>query len=111
MSRGLSVVAVAWLVAVTVTASRPLAAPQQPAPAAAATTQRALLDKYCVTCHNQRTKTAGLTLDTSSASETTGQVLRVPTPTGSTTQFTYDGAGRRVKEQVDPEGRKLPRQY
>src|SRR5688572_25765896 len=64
MSRGLSVVAVAWLVAVTVTASRPLAAPQQPAPAAAATTQRALLDKYCVTCHNQRTKTAGLTLDT-----------------------------------------------
>src|SRR6266498_1993794 len=26
---------------------------------------RALLDKYCVTCHNQRTKTADLTLDTS----------------------------------------------
>src|SRR5215510_311438 len=25
---------------------------------------RALIDKYCVTCHNQRTKTAGLTLDT-----------------------------------------------
>jgi len=25
---------------------------------------RALLDKYCVTCHNQRLKTAGLTLDT-----------------------------------------------
>ncbi|HLG58270.1 MAG TPA: DUF1592 domain-containing protein [Vicinamibacterales bacterium] len=24
---------------------------------------RAVLDKYCVTCHNQRTKTAGLTLD------------------------------------------------
>src|SRR5881397_81362 len=28
------------------------------------TTHRALIDKYCVTCHNQRTKTAGLTLDT-----------------------------------------------
>jgi len=26
--------------------------------------QRAVLDKYCVTCHNQKTKTAGLTLDT-----------------------------------------------
>src|SRR5262245_49882297 len=25
--------------------------------------QRALLDKYCVTCHNQRLKTAGLMLD------------------------------------------------
>src|SRR5437773_9329877 len=25
--------------------------------------ERALLDKYCVGCHNQRTKTAGLTLD------------------------------------------------
>ena len=28
------------------------------------TEHRALIDKYCVTCHNQRTKTAGLTLDT-----------------------------------------------
>src|SRR5262245_45906230 len=26
--------------------------------------QRALLDKYCVTCHNQRSMTAGLALDT-----------------------------------------------
>src|SRR5438105_3337535 len=25
--------------------------------------QRAVLDKYCVTCHNQRLKTGGLTLD------------------------------------------------
>ena len=25
--------------------------------------QRAVLDQYCVTCHNQRLKTAGLTLD------------------------------------------------
>ena len=36
---------------------------QTPAtPAAAA--PRAMLDKYCVTCHNQRVKTAGLMLDT-----------------------------------------------
>ena len=40
---------------------------QQPKPAASPTptTQyRALLDQYCVGCHNQRSKTAGLTLDT-----------------------------------------------
>ena len=41
---------------------------QRPATAAAvlATTgasERALLDQYCVTCHNQRLKTAGLTID------------------------------------------------
>ena len=37
-----------------------------PAPAALATSaasERALLDKYCVTCHNQRLQTAGLSLD------------------------------------------------
>src|SRR5262245_55447150 len=32
-------------------------ATQPPAP------PRAVLDKYCVTCHNQKLKTAGLTLD------------------------------------------------
>ncbi|HXR35334.1 MAG TPA: DUF1587 domain-containing protein, partial [Candidatus Binataceae bacterium] len=42
------------------------AAPQQassPAPSPAAM-QRALVNKYCVTCHNETLKTAGLTLDT-----------------------------------------------
>jgi hypothetical protein len=34
----------------------------------AQTSQRALLDKYCVTCHNSRTKVAGLTLDTADLS-------------------------------------------
>jgi mono/diheme cytochrome c family protein len=38
-------------------------APQGP-PAPAAATDRAVLDRYCVTCHNTRTKTAGLALDT-----------------------------------------------
>ena len=32
--------------------------------AADTSAQRAVLDKYCVTCHNQRSKTAGLALDT-----------------------------------------------
>jgi Protein of unknown function (DUF1592)/Protein of unknown function (DUF1588)/Protein of unknown function (DUF1585)/Protein of unknown function (DUF1587)/Protein of unknown function (DUF1595) len=36
---------------------------QQPAPAVATSPQRALLDQYCVTCHNDRLKTAGITLD------------------------------------------------
>jgi mono/diheme cytochrome c family protein len=37
-------------------------APQTP-PAAAAPPLRAMLDKYCVTCHNQRMKTGALALD------------------------------------------------
>ena len=42
------------------------AVPQQPpsgSVAAVASPPRAVLDKYCVTCHNQRMKTAGLALD------------------------------------------------
>jgi mono/diheme cytochrome c family protein len=47
---------------------------QQSAVRAAATSsspesQRQLLDKYCVTCHNQRVKTAGLTLDQADVSK------------------------------------------
>src|SRR6188474_13407 len=45
--------------------------PQQSSPAAPAapaaptpSTDRATLDRYCVTCHNSRTRTAGLALDT-----------------------------------------------
>ena len=37
-------------------AAAPAAAPKSP--------ERALLDQYCVTCHNQRTKTANITFDT-----------------------------------------------
>jgi hypothetical protein len=33
-------------------------------PATASISTRAVLDRYCVTCHNRRLKTAGLTLDT-----------------------------------------------
>jgi mono/diheme cytochrome c family protein len=40
-----------------------LGAGQQPA-AAVAAQQKATIDQYCVTCHNQRVKTAGLALDT-----------------------------------------------
>ena len=37
---------------------------QQPSAAAPAATVRAVVDRYCVTCHNEKLKTAGLTLDT-----------------------------------------------
>src|SRR5262245_1677045 len=36
---------------------------------ASGTSSRALLDQYCVTCHNQRLKTAGLALDTMDPAE------------------------------------------
>ncbi|MCU1336753.1 MAG: hypothetical protein JWO19_2334 [Bryobacterales bacterium] len=39
------------------------AAPVPTALATSAASERALLDQYCVTCHNQRLKTAGLSLD------------------------------------------------
>jgi len=38
-------------------------APAAQAPADSAATHRAVLDRYCVTCHNARLKTAGLMLD------------------------------------------------
>src|SRR5262245_49066059 len=39
------------------------AVPAQQPTAATAATQRALLDQYCVTCHNDKTKKANLTLE------------------------------------------------
>src|SRR5215467_1022501 len=36
---------------------------------AARTADRALLDRYCVTCHNGRLKTGGLALDTADPSD------------------------------------------
>ena len=35
----------------------------EPVPAATASASRALVDKYCVRCHNQRARTGGLALD------------------------------------------------
>jgi cytochrome c5 len=39
-------------------------APATPAPSSPSARHKAVVDKYCVTCHNQRTKTADLALDT-----------------------------------------------
>src|SRR5947207_370864 len=41
----------------------PVVPSQQPTPVAASSPQRALLDQYCVGCHNDAIKTAGIILD------------------------------------------------
>src|SRR5262245_30659134 len=41
---------------------QPSPSPNRVQDAAPVSVQRALLDRYCVTCHNDRLKTAGLTL-------------------------------------------------
>ena len=51
--------------------SQPPAAPQQPV-AGPTAAQRALLDQYCVSCHNQQIKTAGLMLDKADLSDIPG---------------------------------------
>jgi mono/diheme cytochrome c family protein len=65
---GLATLAVAAVPCYLQTARSQQAAPSPAASAPAtvvnsATSARALLDQYCVTCHNQRLKTAGLLLD------------------------------------------------
>ena len=45
------------------------AQPAAQAGALAATPEQALLDRYCITCHNDRVRTAGLSLDTADLSD------------------------------------------
>ena len=66
MTRGILVASVLWIASLSVALPR-AEAPQSAAPrpaASAETIDRSVVDKYCVTCHNQRLKTGGLTLDT-----------------------------------------------
>ena len=53
---------------VTLTVSPAVAQPNK----ASTTLQRALIDQYCITCHNQRLRTAGLTLDTAAVNDVAG---------------------------------------
>jgi mono/diheme cytochrome c family protein len=68
--RSLFVAAVAFVLAVAYTApsaqqqSSPTIPTQRTAVGPAGSQQQAVLAKYCITCHNQRAKTAGLALDT-----------------------------------------------
>ena len=62
--RRLSVLFVGVCVAALICGARTSARQTRPAPTpAASATPRAVLDKYCVTCHNQKLHTAGLELD------------------------------------------------
>ena len=45
-------------------AQAPAPAPVAPVPATSRTPRQTTVQRYCVTCHNQRMKTAGLMLDT-----------------------------------------------
>jgi hypothetical protein len=66
MKWGISVLACVWACLVAVPGGVRAVGPQQPVPASAAekSSERVLLDRYCVTCHNQRLNTAGLALET-----------------------------------------------
>src|SRR5438034_771049 len=62
----LSVLIAALTVAISTTSLPQAAAPRLPvlpAPPQTSDDYRAVLNQYCVTCHNERLKTAGLTLD------------------------------------------------
>ena len=112
----------AWVVAVCLEASRsvhasaPLPAPQTSVTdgAAPATPARDLVTKYCVTCHNERLKTANLSLDTADAdrvfnsAETWEKVVvklrsRAMPPTGNRRpdNATYDAVAAWLETELD----------
>jgi mono/diheme cytochrome c family protein len=64
MTRTVFALLAGWIVVIGAVSRQPEAAFSQQPAAAASPAPRALVDKYCVTCHNQRTKTGGLVLDT-----------------------------------------------
>src|SRR6185295_12952063 len=64
-SRAFWILSGALALATGINAAQPGPSPQnQTAATAVAPIDRALVDRYCVTCHNQRTKSGDLTLDT-----------------------------------------------
>ena len=65
MPKAVSVLIAAWIAALPLTARglQASAPPQPESVAAPGAPERQLLNRYCVTCHNQKLKTAGLMLD------------------------------------------------
>jgi len=53
-----------WVGSAPYTRLRAASPPPPQAAQTSASPQRALLDQYCVTCHNERSKISGLALDT-----------------------------------------------
>ena len=71
MTRGIFTACVVWIASVGVAMPR-ASAPQASASDASSTiaaADRGVVDKYCVSCHNQRLKTSGLALDTAELSD------------------------------------------
>ena len=71
MTRGIFTACVVWIASIGVAMPR-ASAPQASASDASSTiaaADRGVVDKYCVTCHNQRLKTSGLALDTAELSD------------------------------------------
>jgi mono/diheme cytochrome c family protein len=63
--RGVSILAAVFFVSALGSAVRGAARPaQQPAVSHTPATERVLVDRYCVTCHNDRARTGGLSLQT-----------------------------------------------
>ena len=60
------------LVSATMAVPRTMKQAQQPTTASPPAAQRAMLDQFCVTCHNQQLKTAGLLLDTADLNDIPG---------------------------------------
>ena len=71
MTRGIFTACVVWIASIGVAMPR-ASAPQASASDASSTiaaADRGVVDKYCVSCHNQRLKTSGLALDTAELSD------------------------------------------
>jgi len=115
--RALYLVIAAWIAALTVASGSVAVAdsPQQPSGAiAAAVSPRAVLNRYCVSCHNENRRTAGLMLDTidagniSAAAETWEKVVRklrsrAMPPAGSLRpdETTYDAVASQLETDLD----------
>src|SRR5262245_13438803 len=114
MMRRVYLWAVGFAVVAALLAGVVTAGPPQSASAATSIAPRPVLDKYCVTCHNQRLKTAGLTLDTidaaniPAAADTWEKVIRklragsMPPPSSPRPdQATYDGLVAHLESTLD----------
>ena len=117
--RALYLVIAAWTATLTVASGYVAVAdsPQQPSGAVAApvsTSPRAVLNRYCVSCHNEKLKTAGLVLDTIDAgnvgttAETWEKVVRklrsrAMPPAGSLRpdETTYDAVASQLERDLD----------
>jgi mono/diheme cytochrome c family protein len=110
MRRGLTVVALLALLGSAPAGDHALRAAGQETPSA----QRALLDQYCVTCHNERLRVADLTLDTVDVSrvadhpEVWEKVVRKmragampPAPRPRPDQAAYDGFRSWLEAELD----------